>query len=130
MSYPTSSQKKFKGAYENRGVKREKIIICFKLNIKDDNIFYTDVYTMAIKIFTSHKKMLKNVYALLIKKALATAKQLIRKNSIFCLENWTIFFLRVNIEIGLSPLPLLIFSFTFLRTQLRPPPHSTYGKIS
>ena len=85
---------------------------------------------MAIKIFTSHKKMLKNVYALLIKKALATAKQLIRKNSIFCLENWTIFFLRVNIEIGLSPLPLLIFSFTFLRTQLRPPPHSTYGKIS
>ena len=36
--------------------------------------------------------MLKNVYALLIKKASATAKQLIRKNSISCLKNWAIFF--------------------------------------
>ena len=53
VSYPTPSQKKFKRAYENRGVKREKIIICFKLNIKDDNIFYTDVYNGNKNIYKS-----------------------------------------------------------------------------
>ena len=39
-------------------VKREKIFF-LKLNIKDDNVFNTDIYTIAIKIFTRHKKSLK-----------------------------------------------------------------------
>ena len=41
----------FQDAYENREVKREKIIIFLKLNIKDDNVFDTDIYTITIKVF-------------------------------------------------------------------------------
>ena len=33
VSYPTPFQKKFLDAYKNQELKREKIIICFKLNI-------------------------------------------------------------------------------------------------
>ena len=43
----------------------------------------------------------------------ATTKQLIRRNSICCLKNLAIFFLRINIEIGLiSPLPLFVFTLS------------------
>ena len=67
-----------------------------------------------------YKKSLKNVYAFLIK-LLATAKQLIRRNSICCLKNLAIFH-RVSIEIALTPpLPLFVFIYS-LRT---PPPPST-----
>ena len=54
VSYPNPSQKKYQDAYETRAVKRDKIIICFKL--KDGNVF---LYTITIKIFTSHKKKFK-----------------------------------------------------------------------
>ena len=55
-SYPTPSQKKFQDAYENQGLKREKTTTCFKLNIKNGNVFFTYICTVTIKIFTSHKK--------------------------------------------------------------------------
>ena len=77
-----------------------------------------------IKIFTCWyiKKVLKNVYTFLIK-LLATAKQLIRRNSICCLKNQAIFH-RVSIEVGLTPpLPLFVFICS-LRTPL-PPPQQT-----
>ena len=67
-----------------------------------------------IKIFTCRyiKKVLKNVYAFLIK-PLATPKHLIRRNSICCLKNQTIFN-RVSIEISLtSPLPRIGFHSLF-----------------
>ena len=55
VSYPTSSQGKFKDAYkflnEKSGTgKREKNIF-WKLNIKDNNVFKTDIYTITVKIF-------------------------------------------------------------------------------
>ena len=56
--------------------KREKNYFFCKLNIKDGNVFYTDIYTITtIKIFTCSyiKKVLKNVYDFLIK-LLATTK--------------------------------------------------------
>ena len=67
---------------------RKTLFFC-KLNIKDDNVFYT--YTSVIKtikIFTCGyiKKNLKNVYAFLIN-FLTTPKQLIRRNSICRLKN-------------------------------------------
>ena len=37
---------------KDQGVKRQKIIIFCKLNIKDDNVFSLDIYTITIKIFT------------------------------------------------------------------------------
>ena len=76
------------------------------------------------KIFTCWyiKKVLKNVYAFFIK-LLATAKQLIRRNSICCLKNQAIFH-RVSIEMferGLTPpLPLFVF-IRSLRSPLLPP---------
>ena len=51
---------------------------------------------------------------------LATAKQLIRKNSVCCLKNQEIFCL--NIEIGLIPLPL----FYFVRSFFPPPLHKEH----
>ena len=60
-----------------------------------------------MKIFTCSyiKKVYKNVYVFLVK-VLATTKQLIRRNSIYCLKNQAIFFPRVSIQTGLtSPLP-------------------------
>ena len=66
----------------------------------------------------------KNVYAFFIK-LLATAKQLIRRNSICCLKNQAIFH-RVSIKIGLTPpFPLFVF-IRSLRTPL-PPPQQTQG---
>ena len=70
----------------------EKLIIFCKLNIKDGNVFYTDIYYIYIydnnttKIFTWSyiKKVLKNIYASLIKLS-ATTKQL------GCLKNQAIF---------------------------------------
>ena len=35
---------------KDQGVKREKIIIFCKLNVKDDNVFNLDIYTITIKI--------------------------------------------------------------------------------
>ena len=55
VSYPTSSQEKFKDAYkflnEKSGLKREKKYIFWKLNIKDNNVHNTDMYTITVKIF-------------------------------------------------------------------------------
>ena len=79
-----------------------------------------------IKIFPCWyiKKVLKNVYAFFIK-LLATAKQLIRRNSICCFKNQAIF-QRLSKEIGLTPpLPLFVF-IRSLRTPL-PPPQQTQG---
>ena len=56
----------------------------------------------------------KNVYAFFIK-LLATAKQLIRRNSICCLKNQAIFH-RVSTEIGLTPLLTLFVLIRSLRT--------------
>ena len=67
-----------------RNEKREENCFFCKLNIKDGNVFYTDMYTITtIKIFTCSdiRKSFKNVYAFLIKLS-ATTKQLIRRNSI------------------------------------------------
>ena len=130
VSYPTPSQKKFKGAHENRGVKREKIIACFKLNIKDDNIFYTDVYTMTIKIFTSHKKNLTKCLCPFNKESLSNCQATYQKELYLLFRKLGNFFHRVNIEIGLSPLPLFIFFFTLLRAQLHSHFHSTDGRSS
>ena len=77
--------------WEEKGEKR--IAFC-KLNIKDENVFYTDIYTITtIQIFTCSyiKKVLKNVYGFLIN-FLATTKQLNRSNSICCLKNQAFFF--------------------------------------
>ena len=58
-------------------------------------------------------------------KLLATGKELVRKNSVCCLKNQEIFFTeRMNVQIGLTPLPLFIF-VCFLKTT-PPPPHWTY----
>ena len=79
-----------------------------------------------IKIFPCWyiKKVLKNVYAFFIK-LLATAKQLIRRNSICCFKNQAIF-QRLSKEIGLTPpLPLFVF-IRSLRIPL-PPPQQTQG---
>ena len=70
-------------------------------------MFFTQIY-----IYDNNKNIYmliyKNVYAFFIK-LLATAKQLIRRNSICCLKNQAIFH-RVSIEIGLTPpLPLFVF---------------------
>ena len=79
---------------------------------------------MAIKIFTNLLKNIKKCLRLFNKNTflcwtrfttpnlLATAKQLIRKNSVCCLKNQVIFFHRANMQIGLIPLPLS-FSFAF-----------------
>ena len=78
-----------------------------------------------IKIFTYRylKKVLKNVYAFLIK-LLATAKQLIRRNFICCLKNQAKFH-RASREIGLTPLlPLFIF-IRSLSIPLSPPLQQT-----
>ena len=53
-------------------------------------------------------------------KLLATAKQLIRKNSICCLKNQANFFHRVNVQIGLAPSPLFVF-----RSLFKDPPSTT-----
>ena len=58
VSYSTPSQKTFQDAYGNWGVNREKIIIFFKVNIKDDNVFYTDIYTITKKYLQVMKVML------------------------------------------------------------------------
>ena len=92
-------------------------------------MFFTQIYNYDNNnknIYTLiYKKSLKNVYAFLIK-LLATAKQLIRRNSICCLKNLAIFH-RVSIEIALTPpLPLFVFIYS-LRTPPLPPPQQTQG---
>ena len=69
-------------------------------------------------------KSYKNVCDFLIK-LLATAKQLIRRNSNCRLKNQAIFH-RVSIEIGLTPaLPLFVFICS-LRTPPGPPQQTLY----
>ena len=106
VSYSTPSQKKFHDACENWGVKEERRFIPFKLNIKDDNFFHTGKYMRTIKIFTNHKKSLKNVYALLIKKTSSNCQVTYQKELYLLFEKSGNFFYRVNIETGLNP-PLL-----------------------
>ena len=89
----------------------------FVNSTKDDNVFYTYISMITtIKIFTFWyiKNVQKNVYTFLIK-LLATAKQLIRRNSICRLKNQAIFH-RVGIKIGLTPPP-----------PQPPPPPSTHA---
>ena len=50
-----------------------------------------------LNIYMYKKKFEKTVYTFLIK-LLATTKQLIRRNSIYCLKNKAIFFQRVSIR--------------------------------
>ena len=80
---------------KNEEWKDRKELFFYRLNIKDDNVFffYTDIYTIVtIKIFTCSyiKKSLKK--SLCLFKLLATTKQLIRKNSNCCWKNQAIFF--------------------------------------
>ena len=89
-----------------RSEKREKNYFFCKLNIKDGNVFYTDIYTITIiKIFTCLyiKKVWKHVYTFLIKLS-ATTKQLITMNSICCLKNMQ-FFLKSKYRDRLDPFP-------------------------
>ena len=96
-------------------------------------LFFTQIYIYDNNnkdIFTCWyiKKVLKNVYAFFLK-LLATAKQLIRRNSIFCLKNKEIFH-RVSIVIGLTPsIPLFVF-IRSLRTLLPPSQQTLYEKSS
>ena len=86
-----------------RSEKREKNYFFCKLNIKDGNVFNTDIYTItAIKIFTFSYIYKKNVYVVLIKLSATTTVWKIRQ-----------FFHRVSIEINLTPtLPSpCLFSF-------------------
>ena len=86
-----------------------------RIDIYDNN--NKNIYMLIYKNF-------KNVYAIL-RKLLATAKQLIRRNSICCLKNQAIFH-RVSIEIGLTPpVPLLVF-IRSLRTPLPPSQQTLY----
>ena len=100
--------------------KGRKELFFGKLNIKDD-IGFTQIYIYDNNnknIFTCSyiREVLKNVYVFFIK-LLATAKQLIRRNSTCCLKNQAIFH-RVSIEKGLTPpLPLFVFIHS-LRTSL------------
>ena len=58
---------------KNREVKREKTIDIFVNSAQKINIFYTLIYTITKKIFTSSQKNVKwekNVYIFLIKKHL------------------------------------------------------------
>ena len=88
-------------------------------------MFFTQIY-----IYDNNNKNIymliykKNVYAIFIK-LLATAKQLIRRNSICCLKYQAIF-QRVSIEIGLTP-PLPLFVFIHSLRTLLPPPQQTQG---
>ena len=96
---------------KNWGVKREKKIIFLETQHKRwQSLLNRFISMITVKIFTYWyiKKVLKNVFAFLIK-LLATAKQLIRRNFIWCLQNQAIFH-RVSIEIGWL-LPLCLFSF-------------------
>ena len=91
-------------------------------------MFFTQIYiydNINKNIYMSiYIKKIKNVYPFLIK-LLATAKQLIRRNSICCLKNQAIFH-RVSIEIVLTP-PLPLFaSIRSLRTPLPPSEQSLY----
>ena len=79
-------------------------------------IFFTQMYTMAIKIFTSHKKNVKKCLCPFNKKSFSNCQTTYQKELYFLLKKLGNFFHRVNTEIGLSPLPLFIFSFTLLRT--------------
>ena len=65
-----------------RSEKGEKKIFFCKLNIKDDNFFYTDIY-----IYDNNK----NIYMLIYKKFKKMSMQLIRGKSISCLKNQVIF---------------------------------------
>ena len=67
------------------------------------------------------KKSSKNVYAFLIK-LLATAKQLIRRNSICCLKNQAIFLSEHSDRFDSSPPPVC---FHLLFKDPLPPPQQT-----
>ena len=55
VSYPTHSQEKFNDAYkfmnEKSGTEKREKNTFWKLNIKDNNVFKTDIYTITVKIF-------------------------------------------------------------------------------
>ena len=75
-----------------RSEKREKNYYFFdKLNIKDANVFYIDIYRYDNNNNTYMFIYIKKVYAFLIKLS-GTTKQLIRRNSICYLKNLAIFF--------------------------------------
>ena len=87
-------------------------------------IYFYDNNNKNIYMLIYKKKKKKNVYVFLIK-FLATAKQLIRRSFICCLNNQAIFY-RVRIEIGLTPpLPLFVF-IRSLRTPLSPSQQTLY----
>ena len=80
---------------EAYGFLNKNWLFFWKLNIKDSNVFYTDIYYIYDNNSWSwviyKKKVLKNVSAFLINLS-ATTKQLIRTNSIGCLKNQAICF--------------------------------------
>ena len=63
VSYPTHSQEKFKDAYkfmnEKSGTEKREKNIFWKLNIKDNNVFKTNIYTITVKIFICLLKKFK-----------------------------------------------------------------------
>ena len=94
---------------------RKELFFC-KLNVKDDNVFYTDIYT----ITTCIKKVLKNAYVFLIKR-LATTKHLL-EGTLFAVWKIRQFFSQSEHRDRLNPsppLPLFVFICS-LRTSLSP----------
>ena len=57
------------------------------------------------------KKVLKNYYAFLIKKSFTKSQATYQKKFYSLFQKSANFFHRVNIEIGLTPLPMFIFIF-------------------
>ena len=95
---------------------RKELFFC-KLNVKDDNVFYTDIYT----ITTCIKKVLKNAYVFLIKR-LATTKHLL-EGTLFAVWKIRQFFSQSEHRDRLDPLPL------FIRSLRSPSPSSTTNPL-
>ena len=92
---------------KSRSEKREKNFFC-KLNIKDGNVFYRDIYTITtIKMFTCSyiKKSLKKCLCA-FNKSFSNYQATYQKELYLLFEKSGNFFHRVSIEIGLTP-PLL-----------------------
>ena len=118
--YLSPSQKKLQDTYKNRGLTREKRIIFLKLAIQDDRYVYLSIHIyiyiyicrITLTIFLSHQKSLKKCLRLFNKeKFYQLPSATYQKELYFLVKKSGIFFHRVNIEIGLTPLPLPFFVF-------------------
>ena len=82
-------------------------------------MFLTRLYIQpkCLHLFNKRSFFKKNTFIcwtrLKTAKLLATAKQLIRKNSVCCLKNQATLFHRASMQIGLTPSPLFVFIHFF-----------------